>query len=195
MLLSYSGLWAKTYLAYAKQPIAMVDSNHAPIKHIEKGDALYVLSDKHYHGQLRVVHVKTHSEGFIPAHEVLIEKEISFMELMSGNFTHSEVQNPELVIRNSTHADMMIKIGEHEYALKPHEIKSIHLSKGKYYYRVIIPEIEHYYGIEVLDEYKRYDWDFYVEEEKLTDFSQFSRKETAERGRGHSLLSLFSFSR
>lgn len=168
LLLTNSGLlWAQTYLAYTKQPLAMVDSSRSPIKHLEKGDALYVLTDKHYHGHVKAVHVKTHHEGFIPAHDVVIEKEIPFMQSMSSNFTKSEVQNPEVVIRNSSHAPMTIKLGEHEYDIKSKESKSLHLPKGKYYYRVTAPDLDHYYGVEILDEFKRYDWDFYVDEEKL----------------------------
>ncbi len=167
LLCSSHLLWGQTYLAYAKQSVIMVDSNRARVRHIEKGDAFYLLSDKKYHGYFRVVQIKTHQEGFVSARKVIVEGEIPLTQVGTGNYTISEVQNPELVIRNGTHALMTVKIGEHEYDVPPHQTKAMHLSKGKYYYRVMVPEIDHYYGVEVLEEYKRYEWEFYLDEEKL----------------------------
>lgn len=170
---SFKG-YTQAYLAYAKEHVELTDSQFVKVKSIPKGEALYILPHKTHHGlhlhngYYWAVHVRTHQEGFVPAHLVKVEDEIPFnIEGPVSSSTSSDIQNPVVEIKNSTKHTMLIKLGEEEHEIEPHKTKTLHLKKGKYYYRVSLPEMDHYYAVEYLDEYKLYTWDFYVHEEPL----------------------------
>jgi len=165
---------SQAYLAYTKEHVELTDSHFVATKSIPKGEAMYILPHKTHHGlhlhngYYWAVHVRTHHEGFVPAHLVKVEDEIPFnMEGTVSSSKSSDIQNPVVEIKNSTKHAMRIKVGEEEHEIEPHKTKTLHLKKGKYYYRVSMPELDHYYAVEVLDEYKLYTWDFYVHEEPV----------------------------
>lgn len=166
--------YSQAYLAYTKEHVDLADSHFVATKGIPKGEALYILPHKTHHGlhlhngYYWAVHVRSHQEGFVPSHSIKVEEEIPFnMEGTTSSAQNSDIQNPVVEIKNSSKHTMRIKVGEEEHEVEPHQTKTLHLKRGRYYYRVSMPEIDHYYAVEQLEEYKLYTWDFYVHEEPL----------------------------
>ena len=167
-LLGSSGaLFAQNYLAYTKTHSNILDSTHAPIKHIEQGDAVYVLSEKPEHGMYRVIHLKSKKQGFIKKHDVKIHREIADHEKTTIATKASSVKDPVIEIHNSSRDTLHIKFDDVEFTVNPHDKHQLKVEKGSYYYKVYAHGIEPHYEYARVQDYKKYEWDFYVDEEPI----------------------------
>lgn len=154
---------AQSYLAYANESMDLIDTNYATIKHIPKGDALFLVSLENAHGYYNVIHIKSNKEGFVPRKHIQIERVIPQIE--ENIFTSvqtSDAKDPILKVYNNSKMPMILKINNVHYDVAPKERKNIHLKKGRFYYRVSTSNVEPYYGTETLDDFRLYEWEFYI---------------------------------
>lgn len=158
-----NALYAQSYLGYANQQTDLIDTLNRPIRSITKGDALFVISLDAQFGHYNVVHIKSNKEGFIPRKCISLERVVPQTEdNIFSSIKTSEVKDPVIKIFNSSRIPISVKLNNTIYDINPKERTTIHLKAGKYYYRVSNPAIEPYYGSEEVDEYKLYEWEFYI---------------------------------
>lgn len=155
--------YPQSYLGYVNHPTELIDTLYKPIRSVSKGDALFVISLDSQFGHYNVVHIKSNKEGFIPRKHVSLERVVPQTEdNIFSSIKKSEVRDPVIKIFNSSRIPISVKLNNTIYDISPKERTTIHLKAGRYYYRVSNPEIEPYYGSEELDEYKLYEWEFYI---------------------------------
>ena len=176
LLGSSSAMLAQNYLAYTKTHLQMVDSTHAPVKHLEQGDALYIESEKHEHGMYKVIHLKSKKKGYVSKHDVKIHREVNETEKPTLTTKNSPVKDPVIEMHNSSKHPLFVKFDDVEFEIKPHETHAIRMDRGNYYYKVYSGELEAHYEYAKLQEFKKYEWEFYVEEEPLNNSMGFSNQ-------------------
>ena len=155
--------FCQSYLGYVNVGCELIDTNYREIKHIPKGDAVFIISLDIQFGHYNIVHINSSKEGFLPRRNVIIERVIPQTESNVFNaIKKSEIKNPILKIMNSSKYAMILKIDNMFYEINAKEKKAIHLTKGRHYYRVSSPYMEPYYGTEILDEFHLYEWEFYI---------------------------------
>jgi hypothetical protein len=155
--------FCQSYLGYVNNGCELIDTNNRQIKHIPKGDAVFIISLDLQFGHYNVVHIKSSKEGFLPRKNIIIERVIPQTESnVFNSIKKSDIKNPILKIMNSSKYAMILKIDNNFYEINPKEKKAIHLTKGRHYYRVSSPYMEPYYGTEILDEFHLYEWEFYI---------------------------------
>lgn len=159
-MLNTAFVFSQTHLGHSKHASVLRDSLSSPIINIEKGDALFIESDRPTNGLYKVVHLLTEKAGYIKAEDVKLDKKFDTESTFKS--IKSEEKDPTLKIHNNSVQPMYLKISGEEHLLAPNKITSIKLSKGKYYYQVSSPSVEHHYGHETVEEYKLYEWEFYV---------------------------------
>lgn len=169
LLGSSSTMIAQNYLAYTKTHLYLLDSTNAEIKHIEKGDAVFIESEHPRHGKYKVTHLKSKKDGFISKHDVKIYKEVAASEKSNLVSKNSEVRDPIVEIHNSSRQVMTIKFDDVEFEMQPHETHTLKVTKGNYYYKVYADGMDAHYDYAKLQEFKKYDWDFYVDEEPINN--------------------------
>ncbi len=155
--------FGQSYLGYIGKSTELIDTNRAIIKHLPKGDAVFLTSLELQEGHYNIVHIKSNKEGFIPRKDVVIERVIPQTE---GNvFTSiktSDVKDPIIKVFNNSKYGMTVKINSVLYELQPKEKRTIHLKNGRLYYRVSCQYIEPYYGTELIENFHLYEWEFYI---------------------------------
>lgn len=155
--------FCQSYLGYVNTGSELIDSNNRQIKHIPKGDAVFIISLDIQFGHYNVVHIKSSKEGFLPRKNILIERVIPQTESnVFNSIKKSDVKDPILKVMNGSKYGLILKIDNIFYEINPKEKKAIHLTKGRHYYRVSSPYMEPYYGTETLDEFHLYEWEFYI---------------------------------
>ena len=154
-------VFSQTHLGHSKHSTILQDSLSSSLINIEKGDALFIESDKPTNGLYKVVHLQTEKVGYMKAEDVKFDKKFDTESTFKS--IKSEEKDPTLKIHNNTGQPISLKIAGKEHLLVPHETSNIKLSKGKYYYQVSSPGFDHHYGHEAVEEYKLYEWEFYVE--------------------------------
>ena len=169
LLGSSSTMIAQNYLAYTKTNLDLLDSNNTKVKHIEKGDAILVESEHVKHGKYKITHLKTKKIGFVHKHDVKIYKEVDESEKTNLTGKASEVKDPLVEIHNSSRQTLFIKFDDVEFEMQPHETHTLKVSKGNYYYKVYADGMDAHYDFAKLQEFKKYDWDFYVDEEPVNN--------------------------
>lgn len=163
--LSVTFAFSQSYLGYSILNTDLIDTTYKPIKHITKGDALFVISLEAQQGHYNVIHIKSNTEGFIPRKNVMLERVVpQTEENLFSTIKQSEVRDPIVKVFNNSKAGMTVKLNDTLYEIRPKEKTTIHLKPGKYYYRISTADINPYYGTEILDEYKLYEWEFYIGE-------------------------------
>ena len=174
LLGSSSTIIAQNYLAYTKTHLYLLDSNNAETKHIEKGDAVFIESEHPKHGKYKVTHLKTRKTGFVHKHDVKIYKEVAEGDKPTLIGKNSEVKDPIIEIHNSSRQTLTLKFDDVEFEMQPHETHTLKVTKGNYYYKVYADGIDAHYDFAKLSEFKKYDWDFYVDEEPINNNLGFS---------------------
>lgn len=167
LLLSIGGsgsLSAQNYLAYSKASTMLLDSGHVTIQHVEKGDVLILETKKPLVGYVAATHMRTKQRGLLPSHHVKVERSIDGIDSMVS-LRSDEIKDPILKIHNSSKHPMVFKMAGQEIELEPNEQKRIQVKAGKSYYKVSAHDVDYHYGSEVLEEYRQYEWEFYIEEE------------------------------
>jgi len=160
---SRTPILCQSYLGYVNVSTELIDTNNTQIKHIPKGEAVFIVSLETQHGNYNVVHIKSNKEGFVSRKNVTIERVIPQTESnVFSSVKTSDVKDPILKIHNSSKFPLIIKIDNVFYEINGKEKKAIHLKKGRHYYRVSSPYMEPYYGTETLDDFHLYEWEFYI---------------------------------
>jgi hypothetical protein len=155
--------YCQSYLGYVNTTSELIDTNNRQIKHIPKGDAVFIISLDLQFGHYNVVHINSSKEGFLPRKNIIIERVIPQTESnVFNSIKKSEIKDPILKIFNSSKYAMILKIDNIFYEINAKEKKAIHLTKGRHYYRVSSPYMEPYYGTETLDDFHLYEWEFYI---------------------------------
>ncbi len=156
---------SQSYLGYATQHVDLIDSNYTTIKTVAKGDALFVISLDVQQGHYNVIHIKSNKEGFIPRKNVALERVVpQIEENIFSSIKQSDVKDPIIKVYNNSKMALTIKLNNTFYEINPKDRTTIHLKAGRYYFRVSNPDMDPYYGSEVLDDYKLYEWEFYIGE-------------------------------
>jgi hypothetical protein len=155
--------FGQSYLGYISKATELIDTNRTIVKHLPKGDAVFLISLELQEGYYNIVHIKSNKEGFIPRKDVVIERVIPQTE---GNvFTSiktSDVKDPIIKVFNNSKYAMTVKINDVLYELQAKEKRAIHLKNGRLYYRVSSQYIEPYYGTEIIENFHLYEWEFYI---------------------------------
>ena len=155
--------FSQSYLGYSTQHTELIDSTYATIRTVAKGDGLFIISLEAQHGYYSVIHIKSNKEGFIPRKNVVLERVVPQVEEnIFSSIKQSDVRDPIIKISNTSKIAMTVKLNNTLYEIQPKEKRTIHLKTGKYYFRVSTPDIAPYYGSEELDEFKLYEWEFYI---------------------------------
>ena len=164
ILLFFSlSVYSQSYLGYSNQISDLVDTNYTSIKHIAKGDALFLITIENQVGYYNVIHIKSNKEGFSPRKHVQIERVVPQTEKnIFTSVIKSEVKDPIVKVRNSSKQVLILKLNNSIIEIAPKEKRTLHLNQGKYYYRVSSQDIEPYYGVENIDNFHLYEWDFYI---------------------------------
>jgi hypothetical protein len=156
---------AQSYLGYTICPTYLTDSTgHHQVVHTGKGDAIILPSLEHKHGMYKVVHIRSKKEGFISAHEITIEKAVP-VSVESDLFTalaNSDVKDPIIKIHNKSKKTMTVILNQDKYDIEPHQTTTIKTKAGKYHSKVIIPDTDPIYCLDQLEDYKLYDWNYFV---------------------------------
>ena len=162
--LSYSCV-AQSYLGYTVCPTYLTDSlAHHHIAHTGKGDALILPSLEHKHGLYKVIHVKSKKEGFVSVHDLTIEKNLpnSQSDLMAS-LDNSDIKDPVIKIHNKSKKIMTVVLNQDKYDIEPHETATLHVKAGKYHSKVLITNTDPIYNFDVLENFKLYDWNYFVQ--------------------------------
>jgi hypothetical protein len=163
LLFLHLSSYSQSYLGYSTQNTELIDSVYNTIRTVGKGDALFIISLEAQHGHYNVIHIKSNKEGFIPRKNVVLERVVPQTEdNIFSSIKKSEVKDPIIKIHNASKLALTIKLNNTLYEVNPKDRTTIHLKAGKYYFRVSNPDIAPYYGTEDLDEYKLYEWEFYI---------------------------------
>jgi len=155
---------AQSYIAYTTAPVYLTDSTgHHHVDHTGKGDAVILPSLEHKHGMYRAIHIKNKKEGFINVHDITIEKSIPVSESdVFGSVANSDVKDPIIKIHNKSKKMMTIYFNQEKFDLEPQQVTTIRIKAGKYHSKVIIPDVDPIYCYDTLEDYKLYDWNYFV---------------------------------
>lgn len=160
-----TGCLAQAYIGYTVGPIYLSDSlGHHQVAHTGKGDAIILPSLAHQHGKYKVIHVKSKKEGFVNVHDITIEKSLpnSDSDIMAS-LTNSEVKDPVIKVHNKSKQPMVILLNQEKYQIEAHQTATIQVKAGKYHSKVLIANTEPIYCFDNLEDYKMYDWNYFVQ--------------------------------
>ena len=116
--------FAQSYLGYVDSGTELIDTNNRQIKHIPKGDAVFIISLDLQFGHYNVVHINSSKEGFLPRKNVIIERVIPQTESnVFNSIKKSEIKDPILKIMNSSKYAMILKIDNIFYEINAKEKK------------------------------------------------------------------------
>jgi hypothetical protein len=156
--------FGQSYIGYLKKETNLIDRNKTVIEVIKKGEAVFIhslpLSSEFY----LVNHINTNNEGFVSAKNIYhLEEVIEDTAASFSKISLSDKKYPIIRIRNSTHSNLKIKINCINYEIESKNEILIPLEKGTFTYVVTGANMHPHYGKEALEEFKMYDWDFYIE--------------------------------
>lgn len=159
---------AQSYIGYLADNVELRDSSGQKItKKAKKGDGVLIYTLDVFDGdKYKVHHINSAKDGYIFRKDVLLEKSVPYtaqtMDEIKQAIRDTEMRLPVLKLYNNTKDKLSLKFGKEEIVLKPQERTSMRMDKGKYYYKLRMPGFDPYYGVEILEEHKLYDWEFYV---------------------------------
>jgi len=156
---------AQSYVAYTIAPVYLSDSASGhQVVHTGKGDALVLPSLAHQHGKYKAIHVKSKKSGFVNVHDILIEKTLpSSEEDALASLTNSDLKNPIIKVHNKSKQIMTILLNQDKYDIEPHTTATIQVKAGRYHSKVLIENTEPIYSFDNLEDYKLYDWNYFVQ--------------------------------
>jgi hypothetical protein len=140
-----------------------MDNQNKEIAKLNKGEGVFIypynLNNEHYY----VNHILTNREGYVPKKHLHVVHEV--MESAEGDFLvkESEQKSPIIRIRNDSKLSMRLRINGSSHEILPREEKDISIKKGIYTFIVTAPDVQPHYGRESLEEYKMYEWEFYID--------------------------------
>lgn len=167
LLISFSSR-SQSYIGYLADNIELKDSLDAKtIKKCKKGDGVLVYNlDVFKGGKYKVHHINSGKDGFIYRKDVLLQKSVPYtaqsLDDIKKAILETEMKDPMLKFYNNTKDKLSIKFGKENIVLAPQERMSLKMAKGKYYYKFKMDGIDPYYGVEVLEDHRLYDMEFYI---------------------------------
>lgn len=159
---------AQSYIGYLVDHIEIKDSlNEKTIKKGRKGDGVLVYNlDVFEGGKYKIHHINSGKDGFILRKDVLLQKSVPYtaqsLDDIKKAILETEMKDPMVNMYNNTKGKISIKYGKENIELAPQEKMSLKLAKGKYYYKFKMQGVDPYYGVEVLEDHRLYDMEFYV---------------------------------
>ena len=159
---------AQSYTGYITSDINLMDSTgEKVIKKCRKGDGILIYTlDVYKGGKYKIHHINGVKDGFISRKDVLLAQSVPYtaltMDEIKQAIRDTEMKRPMLKLFNNTSDKLSLKFGKEQITLAPKERMELRLEKGKYYYKLVMPGFDPYYGIERLEEHRMYDWEFYV---------------------------------
>ena len=159
---------AQSYIGYLVDNIEIKDSlNEKIVKKGRKGDGVLVYNLNVYEGgKYKVHHINSAKDGFILRKDVLLQKSVPYtaqsIDDIKKAILETEMKDPMLKFYNNTKGKIQIKYGKENIELAPQEKLSLKMAKGKYYYKFKLQGVDPYYGVEVLEDHRLYDMEFYV---------------------------------
>lgn len=156
---------AQSYIGYTVCPTYVTDSlGHRHVVHTGKGDALVLPSLDHKHGLYKVIHIKSKKEGFLGVHDLTIEKNLPVsQEDFMASLENSDVKDPVIKIHNQSKKIMTVVLNQDKYDIEPHQTATLHVKAGKYHSKVLIVNTEPIYNFDILENFKLYDWNYFVQ--------------------------------
>jgi hypothetical protein len=159
-----NSLLAQSYIGYLKKETTLTDSNMVAIKVLRRGDAVFIHSKPANAEFYHINHINTNNEGLVPSKNVYFIEEV--IEDSSSTFAtvkSSDKKDPIIHVKNSTNAPLKIKIENKNHVIEPKKEAFIHIKKGIHYYTVTGADMHPHYNKESFEEFKMYEWDFYLE--------------------------------
>lgn len=159
---------SQSYIGYLVDNIEVKDSlNEKIVKKGRKGDGVLVYNlDVYQGGKYKIHHINSGKDGFILRKEVLLQKSVPYtaqsLDDIKKAILETEMKDPMVNMYNNTKDRISIKYGKENIELAPQEKMSLKMTKGKYYYKFKLPGVDPYYGVEVLEDHRLYDMEFYV---------------------------------
>ncbi len=159
---------AQSYIGYLSNRVDIMDSSgRNVVKKTRKGDGVLVYTLEVYHGKkYKVHHINSGKDGFIHREHVLLEKSVPYtaqtMDDIKQAIKDTEMRDPMIKMYNNTDDKLNFKFGKQEIELNPQERMSMKLTSGRYYYKLKTKGYDPYYGVEVLENHRLYDWEFYI---------------------------------
>lgn len=167
LLLAFSAK-SQSYIGYLVDNIELKDSlDQKTTKKGRKGDGVLVYNlDVYEGGRYKVHHINSGKDGFILRKDVLLQKSVPYtaqtLDDIKKAILETEMKDPMLKFYNNTKGKISIKYGKENIELAPQEKLSMKMAKGKYYYKFKMQGIQPFYGVEVLEDHRLYDMEFYV---------------------------------
>lgn len=159
---------SQSYIGYLADNVELRDSTDEKVtKKGRKGDGVLVYTlDVYKGGKYKVHHINSGKDGFIFRKDVLLQKSVPYtaqtLSEIKQAILETEMKDPVVNMYNNTKDKISIKYGKENINLAPQERLSLKLAKGKYYYKFKLPGVDPYYGVEVLEDHRLYDMEFYV---------------------------------
>jgi hypothetical protein len=163
---------AQSYIGYLVDQVEIKDSlNQKIIKKGRKGDGVLVYNlDVYEGGKYKIHHINSGIDGWINRKDILLQKSVPYtaqsLDDIKKAILETEMKDPLLKLYNNTKDKISIKYGKENIELAPQEKMSLKMTKGKYYYKFKMPGVDPYYGVEVLEDHRLYDMEFYVGKSK-----------------------------
>ena len=159
---------SQSYIGYLAANIELKDSSNTKVtKKGRKGDGVLVYNlDVYEGGKYKVHHINSGKDGYILRKDVLLQKSVPYtaqtMDEIKQAILETEMKDPMLQLYNNTKKSLSIKFGKEDIVLAPQERMSLKMNKGRYYYKLKMPGYDPYYGVEVLEDHRLYDMEFFV---------------------------------
>ncbi len=159
---------AQSYIGYLAQNIELKDSLDKKVtKKGRKGDGVLVYNLEVYKGgKYKVHHINSGKDGFIYRKDVLLQKSVPYtaqtMDEIKQAILETEMKDPLIKMYNNTKDKLSIKFGKEDIVLAPQERMSLKMNKGRYYYKLKMPGYDPYYGVEILEDHRLYDMEFFI---------------------------------
>ena len=154
---------AQSYIGYLKRECLLEDGNHNIIGKLKKGEGVFIFPNHHHDNTYYVNHILTNREGYIPKKHIHIVHEVKESGEAGFSVKESDQRNPIMKIRNGSKIPMRMSIDGTCHDILPKEEKNISVKRGVYRLIVTAPDVEPHYGRENLEEYKMYEWEFYID--------------------------------
>jgi hypothetical protein len=159
---------SQSYIGYMSDKVDIMDSTGKVIvKRARKGDGVLVYTLQVYQGKkYKIHHINSSKDGYIFREDVLLEKSVPYtaqtLEEIKQAIRDTEMRDPLLKMYNNTDGKLTFKFGKEQYELNPKERVTVKLTSGKYYYKLKTKGYDPYYGVEILENHRLYDWEFYL---------------------------------
>lgn len=167
MFLFLSGsVFSQSYLGYVLKSTALYtqpNDTSKIVEMLERGNAIYIETKQTDNGFLKALIINSNNEGYIRDDDVQIDKQLQENE--EGVFTPTskiENSNSQIIIKNSTKLNLLLKLNDKRYSFDPGERKSIDIAPGSYSYRASAAGVLPNFGTETFKRNQQYEWEFYV---------------------------------